>query len=136
MNSISRVFATVAASAALFLSNPSISGASPVKGKNKTIITESQVSVQYIGFNESSLIFRVQFENTDAKKFYLIIKNDAGDVVYESQFSDVHFSKAIHLPKVDGEIHPTFVIRTANSSVERSFSISRKYTENVEVTKL
>jgi hypothetical protein len=135
MNSISRVFATVAASAALFLSNPSISHASPVKDKTKQV-TEAQVSVQYLGFNETSLIFRVQFENTDAKKFSLIIKNDVGDIVYEAQYSDVHFNKAIHLPKVDGEIHPTFVIRTGNSSVERSFTVSRKMTENVEVTKL
>ncbi len=126
---------TVAATAfVLLVSNP----ASANLGKNKGTVTisEQQVTVDYVGATDNSLVFRVQFENPTAQKFSLIIKNDAGDVVYQAQYSDIHFAKAIHLPKEDSEMHPTFVIRSNNQQIERSFVVNRKVTEQVEVTKL
>ena len=73
---------------------------------------------------------------TAGEKFWLIIKNDAGDVVYQQAYKDAHFSKTIRLPKEEGEMHPTFVIRTANDQVERKFVVNRKVSEKVTVTKL
>lgn len=128
-----KVMSVAATAFVLLVSNPS--SANPTKEKGNPI-SDEQVSVNYVGASDNSLVFRVQFENPTAQKFSLVIKNDAGDVVYQEQFTDVHFAKAVHLPKDEGEIHPTFVIRTANQQVERSFVVNRKYTENVTVTKL
>jgi hypothetical protein len=129
-----KVMSVAATAFVLLVSNPS--NANPIKEKGTTKISEEQVSVNYVGANDNSLVFRVQFDNPTAQKFSLIIKNDVGEVVYQEQFTDVRFAKAIHLPKDEGEIHPTFVIRTSNQQVERSFAVNRTLTENVVVTKL
>ena len=67
---------------ALLLATPFSSNATKDKGK-VTAITEDQLSVQYTGSNDNSVMFRVKFQNATAQKFSLIIKNDVGDVVYQ-----------------------------------------------------
>ncbi len=98
--------------------------------------SDEQVSVNYVGSTENSVVFHLEFVNKAGEKFWLIIKNDAGDVVYKTAYSDVHFEKNIRLPREENEMHPTFIIRTANDQVERKFSIDRKTSENVVVTTL
>lgn len=95
-------------------------------GKEETAsaLIEKQVSIQYSGTAENSVVFRVAFENPAAQKFSLIIKNDAGDVLYSGQFTDAHFSKAIHLLKEDSEMNPVFIIRAGNQKVEQAFKVN------------
>ena len=142
-NSVLRTIAATATAAVLFAGSPLSSFANTNKEKHaKTASTsESQINVQYIGSDENAFKFSVQFENTSAKKFTLIVKNDDGDVVYSQQFSDVHFSKTIVLKKDEMDaygINPTIGINTGSEIVQRKFSISiaKKYTEDVMVTKL
>ena len=97
---------------------------------------EQAVSVNYVGATENNLVFHLEFNNTSAEKFWLIIKNDAGVVVFQQAYKDAHFSKTIRLPKEEGEMHPTFVIRTATDQVERKFAVNTKISEKVVVTKL
>ena len=98
--------------------------------------TDKQVNVTFVGATDNSLVFHLEFENKTGEKFYLIVKNDAGDIVYQASYNDVHFEKNIRILKEDSEIHPTFVIRTANEQVERKLSVSRKMSENFVVTTL
>ena len=97
---------------------------------------DQEVSVSYVGVTENNFVFHLNFDNKSGEKFWLIVKNDAGEVVYQQAYKDVHFSKTIRLPKEEGEIHPTFVIRTQNEQVERMFAVNRKISENVVVTQL
>lgn len=108
------------------------------KEKEVTVVSEKQVSIQYSGYNENSVVFRVGFENPTAQKFSLIIKNDAGDILYQGQFNDVNFSKAVHLLKDDSEMNPTFIIRVGNQRIERSFKVNTTSTaaEEVVVTRM
>lgn len=92
--------------------------------KDAATVLEKQVSVKFEGNADNSVVFRVAFENPTAQKFTLIIKNDAGDVLYNGQFTDAHFSKAIHLLKDDSEMNPVFVIRSGNQKVEQAFKVS------------
>ena len=137
---VSNVVKTISVSAivtGLIISNPfSTRAADPVKEKKVSTITENQVSVQYNGSDENSFVFRVQFENPSAQKFSLLVMNDDGIVVFEKEFSDIHFAKNVHLSKESGDIHPTFIIRAGKREVKRSFSVNRITTENIEVTKL
>ena len=128
--------ATAAAVALLFVSNPLTSLAGTVKEKEKSSVTDDQVTVKYTGADASTYLFRVEFSNPSAQKFSLIIKNDDGVIVYSEKFSDVSFDKTFHLPKEGTDIQPTFIIRTTNGDVKRSFSVSRKVTEDFEVTTL
>jgi len=122
---------------ALLLATPFSSNATKDKGK-VTAITEDQLSVQYTGSNDNSVMFRVKFQNATAQKFSLIIKNDVGDVVYQDQFTTADFNKAVHILK-DGEFNKaTFIIRVGNQQIEQRFVINRntEVVENVVVTKL
>ena len=122
----------VAAAALLSLGSANLQA----KKKKKKIIspTDKKVNVTFVGATDNSLVFHLEFENKTGEKFYLIVKNDAGDIVYQASYNDVHFEKNIRILKEDSEIHPTFVIRTANEQVERKLSVSRKTSENFVVT--
>jgi hypothetical protein len=101
-----------------------------------TVPAAQTVTVNYMGISEDNLLFRLDYENNAAEKFWLIIKNDAGDIVFEQSFRDVHFTRLIRLPKEDGKIKPSFIIRTAGGQIERKFEISRRVTEDFIVTGL
>ncbi len=98
--------------------------------------TDKNVNVTFVGATDNSLVFHLEFENKTGEKFSLIVKNDAGDIVYQATYNDVHFEKNIRIQREESEIHPTFVIRTANEQVERKFSVNRKLSENFVVTNL
>ena len=98
--------------------------------------SDKQVTVNFVGATDNSLVFHLEFDNKSGEKFYLIVKNDAGDIVYQNSYNDVHFAKNIRIPSEESELHPTFVIRTANEQVERKFSVTSKHTDNYVVTTL
>jgi hypothetical protein len=129
--------AVAVAAVVILVSNPLTSQANGGGINNKKAsLTEEQVSVKYLGTTDNNVIFKVEFENPTAEKFWLIIKNDAGDVVYHQQFNDAHFSKSVFFQNTDSEIHPTFVIRNGNNEIVRQFAVSKTLTENIVVTKL
>ena len=142
MNTISvstrvvKAISVAVAAIVLFVSNPLTSLANGGDHKKAATLTEDQVNVQYVGTNDNSVVFRVAFENPTAEKFWLIIKNDNGEVVYRKQFSDAHFAKSVYFQKEESDIHPTFVIRNGENEVVRQFAVNRTITENTVVTKL
>jgi hypothetical protein len=98
--------------------------------------SDKQVTVNFIGVSDNNLVFHLEFENKTGEKFYLIVKNDAGDIVYQNSYNDVHFAKNIRIPKEESVMQPTFVIRTSTEQVERKFSVNVKVSENFVVTSL
>ena len=130
-----KAISVAAVAAVFFISNPIASLANG--GKNdKAKLTDEQVTVQYVGANEQHVVFHVAFENPTAEKFWLIIRNDAGDVVYRKQFSDAHFSKSIYFENEQAEIRPTFIIRNSSNEITRQFAVTKTITEQTVVTKL
>jgi hypothetical protein len=96
--------------------------------------SDKQVTVSFVGVTENSFVFHLDFDNKTGEKFYLIIKNDAGEVVYQSAYKDVHFEKNIRLPKEESGIHPTFIIRTTNEQIVKKFSVDLTVSESFVVT--
>lgn len=134
MKSVVKIIAVAFAAAVIVVSNPLSTLAN---GGSKKAPTEEQVSVKYQGTVNNTVSFKVEFENPTNEKFYLIIKNDNGDVVYHGQFSDAHFSKNVYIADAEFDIHPTFIIRTANNTeIVRQFQVSKTVTENTTVTLL
>lgn len=126
---------------AMLVATPAISKAnndSKEKEKKAAVVAKSQVSVKYAGSNENSVVFRVQFHNPTAQKFSLVILNHEKEVIYSGRYSDVHFSKTIHLLKEDEEMNPTFIIRVDNQEIANSFTVngSADIPEDVVVTRL
>jgi hypothetical protein len=98
--------------------------------------TDKQVTVNFVGATDNGLVFHLEFDNKSGEKFWLIVKNDAGEVVYQNSFSDVHFEKNICIASEEFELNPTFVIRTSTEQVERKFSVKSKTSESYVVTNL
>ena len=98
--------------------------------------TDKQVTVNFVGATDNGLVFHLEFDNKSGEKFWLIVKNDAGEVVYQNSFSDVHFEKNIRITSEEFELNPTFVIRTSTEQVERKFSVKSKTSESYVVTNL
>ena len=133
-NYVVKTLTAAAVAVVFFVSNPLTSLAND--GGKKAGLTDEQVTVQYIGSSNNQVAFHVAFENPTAEKFWLIIKNDAGDVVFRKQFSDVHFSKSVYVLKEEAEIRPTFIIRNSANEIVRQFAVTSTVTENTVVTKL
>jgi hypothetical protein len=130
-----KAISVAAVAAVIFISNPLASLANG--GKNdKAKLNDEQVTVQYVGANDQHVVFHVDFQNPTNEKFWLIIRNDAGDVVYRKQFSDAHFSKSIYFENDQTEIRPTFIIRNSANEIVRQFAVTRTITEQTVVTKL
>lgn len=115
----------LATAAVLFVANP----ASANQGTDKKPV-DAQVSVKYTGSNSKTVVFRLNFENTTAEKFWLIIKNDAGEVVYEDQFTDLHFDRNIYLDVDETKIKPTFIIRLKDQDIERKLMVTKRNATN------
>jgi len=135
MKAVAKIIAVAVTAAVIVVSNPLTTLANG--GGTKKAATDEQVTVKYQGAVNNSIAFKVEFDNPTNEKFYLIIKNDNGDVVYHGQFSDAHFSKNVYIADADSDIHPTFIIRTANNTeIVRQFQVSKTVTENTTATQL
>jgi hypothetical protein len=136
MKAVAKIIAVALTAAVVVVSNPITTLANGGKTK-KASATEEQVTVKYQGATENGISFKVEFDNPTGEKFSLIIKNDNGDVVYHQQFNEAHFAKNVHFENTDSDIHPTFIIRTANNTeIVRQFQVSKTLTENTTVTRL
>ena len=80
--------------------------------------------VQYVGTTDKGIVFNVKYDNNDAAKFDLIIKNEYGDVVYQQQYSDKNFEKKVLLTKEPGDARLTFIIKSASANIKQSFDIT------------
>ena len=96
--------------------------------------SENQVSINFVGATENSMVFHLKFENKTGERFTLIVKNDAGEIVYQNSYTDSLFERNIRILNEASDIHPTFVIRTASGQVERKFSVANIVSEKLEVT--
>jgi hypothetical protein len=130
-----RKSASVLAAAALLTIGAAKVHAAPIIEKISSP-SDKQVSINFVGATESNYVFHLEFDNKTGEKFYLIVKNDAGDVVYQNAFTGTHFETNIRLPKEETEIHPTFVIRTPSEKIEKKFSVSRNVSESFVATSL
>jgi hypothetical protein len=136
MKAVAKIIAVAFIGAVALVASPLASHANG-GGAKKSSLSDAQVSVKYVGTSDNQVVFQVQFENPTGEKFSLIIKNDAGDVVYHQQFTETHFAKNVYFQNTDSDIQPTFVIRSASGSdVVRQFHVVTTVTENTTVTSL
>lgn len=131
----------VGLTAVALITAPFTSKANENKEKEKpaAALTAKQVSVQYTGAEEGSVLFRVKFANPTAQKFSLIVKNHLGDILYSGQYNDSAFMKTVRfVADEEDEMTPTFIIRIGSQQIEQSFLVNRnsEIKEEMVVTKL
>lgn len=94
-------------------------------------------SVKYLGVQDDLLVFHVQFENPNASKFSVIIKDFDGTTLYNDSFSDRKFDRKFKLAKSDGN-KLNFVISERKGSFSQTFEVNTatRVIEDVVVTRL
>lgn len=80
-------------------------------------------SISYAGTTNAGIVFNLKFENPTASKFNVVLKNDAGEVLFQQEYKDKNFDGNIVLAKEEGDGHITFAI----------VSSAAKYTENFTI---
>lgn len=98
---------------------------------------ESTASVKYIGKQEQSMVFNVKYNNTNASKFFVTIKDDDGVTLYQGAFTDNAFDKKFSLPKTDSR-KVVFIISDRKNNYSESFEITTetRFVEDVVVKKV
>jgi hypothetical protein len=139
INRVSRILAVAAAAGVIIAANPMTTlangGGKSAKHTARTS-GEDQVSVKFMGSTDRDVTFKVDFENPTGEKFALIVKNDNGDIVFNQQYTDTHFSKTVIIENTESDIQPTFIIRTSNQDIVRQFQVSTTLTQLITVTRL
>jgi hypothetical protein len=139
INRVSRILAVAAAAVVIIAANPMTTlangGGKSAKHTARTS-GEDQVSVKFMGSTDRDVTFKVDFENPTGEKFALIVKNDNGDIVFNQQYTDTHFSKTVIIENTESDIQPTFIIRTNNQDIVRQFQVSTTLTQLITVTRL
>lgn len=98
--------------------------AAPATNKNGKNDKTAQNNIQYVGTTEDGIVFNVKYDNAEAAKFDLVIRNEYGDVVYQQSFNDKNFDKKVVLVKEPGDARLTFVIKGADANYKQSFDIT------------
>jgi hypothetical protein len=89
-------------------------------GENKA----AKSTVEYIGTVNDNVAFNVQYKNETGSTFNLSVVNEAGEVIYTSQFTGQNFSKKVVIENVPEDAHVTFILKGADATMKQSFDVS------------
>lgn len=98
---------------------------------------EKNATVKYLGEEEKTLVFNVKYDNVNAAKFLVTIKDQDGATIFQNAFTDTKFDKKFVLPKAEtGKI--VFIISDKKNNYTESFEVSTetRVIEDVVVKKL
>jgi hypothetical protein len=126
---VSKKFLTVAAIVALFI----VATATNAKaGETKP---ESNLSaVEFAGTVNDNVAFNIKYANETGADFYLVVKNESGEIIYAHTFSNKNFSKKFvikEVPEEGGNV--TFIIRNGGADLKQTFNISNTTTSVSDV---
>lgn len=135
MNKQSIVSKTKFAALALFLSVAFSAGSFAADSPNKSTNSAKSFDVKYISSVDDGFVFNVKYDNVSTGNFELLIKDEAGELLYQKSFSDKNFSKKFQLSK--SVMKAVFIIRPQHSS-EQSFEVmvQSRTTEEVVISRL
>ena len=118
----------------LLMSNAPAANAASVPGDTCNTIAE----VKYTGTNEEFLMFVVNYNNKDSKKFVFEISNDQNELLYRKSFNNKEFNKKVYFFKEADFGRVTFTIREGKKSYGETYEINpvTTYINELRVTKL
>lgn len=104
-------------------------------GTEKTEAASSKnYTVNYIGNVEDGYVFTVKFDNITGENFDLVIKDEAGEVLYSKEFAGKNFNKRFQLSKA--VLKANFIVRPEHGA-EQNFEVTvqSRTTEDVVVSR-
>ena len=87
---------------------------------------KNKLEVKYLGNNNSNLEFDVRYNNLKGTKFYFLVKDEDGDVLFEKEYNSKQFHKKVQLAKVDDIKKLSFSIVMDNESVVQTKEVAIK----------
>lgn len=93
----------------------------------------TNAEVKYVGVDkDNQLSFKVTYSNPSGSTFTLAVRDEQGETLYRSHFSDKNFNKTFKLPK--SEVNKlTFVIQDPKNDVVEKYSVNVKTSVQEEV---
>ncbi|MFT3748462.1 MAG: hypothetical protein QM768_09110 [Agriterribacter sp.] len=98
---------------------------------------DEAASVKYIGSQNQTLFFNVKYNNVNASKFFVTIKDEDGVTLFQSAYTDNTFDKKFSLPKTEsGKV--IFTISDKKNNYTESFEITTetRVVEDVVIKKV
>lgn len=109
--------------AALFLLIvSSASFASTTTNSSKSPVEKANV-IEYAGQFENGRVFNLKYQNTDAKKVRLVLRNQDGDVLFQDTFTEKEINKKIVLGNDSNASSLSFIVKTSKGEYVQRFSI-------------
>ncbi len=95
----------------------------------------SAAEVKYIPGKDGEYLFNVVYNNASGSRFSLIVLDEQGDQLFQSQYTDKKFDKKYKLADPDAFGKVTFVIRNfGDNSVQRwEVNTNSRMVEDIEV---
>jgi len=94
---------------------------------------EGNYTVKYVGESANGLVFNLKYQNPDAVKFEVVLKNQDGSVLFQKAFSEKELDRNIVLGKdVDTE-NVSFIVKTSKGNLIQNFKIKTKTVQVVDV---
>jgi hypothetical protein len=123
---------TIRKAIALFLSAAIITNVSFANGETKNS-SELKAKVSYVGATGEEVLFNMNFENAEGKKFTVRITDAAGDILYINNYKEKKYQQTFKAPKsLTSKL--TFEIVAEKKVYQQSFSIEQKFTEETVVS--
>jgi hypothetical protein len=85
---------------------------------------DSPVNVTFIGSQDGSYIFDVQFDNNAGDSYYVAVVDDAGNTLFKGLYADKKFDKKFKLPSGEGINNVSFVIRNLKSNAAFTYAVN------------
>ncbi|MFY7900022.1 MAG: hypothetical protein ACOVNY_07540 [Chitinophagaceae bacterium] len=100
-----------------------------------TTKASNKFNVKYLGATNDVVEFDVQFNNSKGSEFTFVIRDEAGDILFEKDFSDKLFNKKVQISTLPDYGKLTFNIIADNKRFVQSkeITIQTRYIENMYV---
>ena len=83
---------------------------------------EKTAVINYLGYQDQMLLFHVQYDNSNAAKFFITIRQEDGTTIFQDAFSDKKFERKFKIP-IQESRKLTFTISDRKSNYTQAFEI-------------
>jgi hypothetical protein len=95
----------------------------PAVNKVTHTINLASMQVKYLGGDNTALNFYVKYDNKSGKTFRLLVLDEAGEVLYQDNYSTKDFEKKIKTPRLTETDYVIFLIKPAKEIAEISYKV-------------
>ncbi len=109
-----------------------------VPAQNPETPVDPLVAIRYIGTLHEKPVFQIAFENETAQTFYVSIKDDEGNVLYNEKVKDLKYNKKFQIERGSEYTRLTFTLSSEKEHKAQVFQINTntRMIQDVVVTKL